>query len=70
MDSGSTSSDSDPRATSSAFAAAPKPFRDVPQLADEVVLADPNRPEIPKAAFAGAYGIFLVTNFANHLFAV
>src|SRR5580693_9064395 len=34
-----------------------------PQLADEVVLADLNRPETLKAAFAGAYGIFLVTNF-------
>ena len=33
------------------------------QLADEVVLADLNRPETLKAAFAGAYGIFLVTNF-------
>jgi uncharacterized protein YbjT (DUF2867 family) len=34
-----------------------------PQLADEVVLADLNRPETLKAAFAGAHGIFLVTNF-------
>src|SRR5580698_4011057 len=34
-----------------------------PQLADEVVLADLNRPEILKSAFAGAHGIFLVTNF-------
>jgi len=33
-----------------------------PQLADEVVLADLNRPETLKAAFAGAYGVFLVTN--------
>ena len=34
-----------------------------PQLADEVVLADLNRPETLKAAFAGAHGGFLVTNF-------
>jgi uncharacterized protein YbjT (DUF2867 family) len=34
-----------------------------PQLADEVVFADLNRPETLKAAFAGAHGIFLVTNF-------
>lgn len=34
-----------------------------PQLADEVVLADLNRPETLKAAFAGAHGVFLVTNF-------
>jgi uncharacterized protein YbjT (DUF2867 family) len=33
-----------------------------PQLADEVVPADLNRPETLKAAFAGAYGVFLVTN--------
>jgi uncharacterized protein YbjT (DUF2867 family) len=33
-----------------------------PQLADEVVLADMNRPETLKAAFAGAHGVFLVTN--------
>jgi uncharacterized protein YbjT (DUF2867 family) len=33
-----------------------------PQLGDEVVLADFNRPETFKAAFAGAYGVFLVTN--------
>ena len=33
-----------------------------PQLADEVVLADLSRPETLKAAFAGAYGVFLVTN--------
>ena len=32
------------------------------QLADEVVHADLNRPETLKAAFAGAHGIFLVTN--------
>jgi uncharacterized protein YbjT (DUF2867 family) len=31
-------------------------------LADEVVLADLDRPETLKAAFAGAYGVFLVTN--------
>lgn len=34
-----------------------------PQLADEVVAADLSRPETLKAAFAGAYGVFLVTNF-------
>jgi uncharacterized protein YbjT (DUF2867 family) len=34
-----------------------------PQLADEVVLADLDRPETLKAAFAGAHGAFLVTNF-------
>jgi uncharacterized protein YbjT (DUF2867 family) len=33
------------------------------QLADEVVLADLNRPETLKDAFAGAHGVFLVTNF-------
>ena len=33
-----------------------------PHLADEVVLADLNRPETLKAAFAGAHGVFLVTN--------
>jgi uncharacterized protein YbjT (DUF2867 family) len=33
------------------------------QLADEVVLADLNRPETLKTAFTGAYGVFLVTNF-------
>src|ERR1700756_3205833 len=32
------------------------------QLADEVVLADLNRPETLSAAFAGAHGVFLVTN--------
>ena len=31
-------------------------------LADEVVQADLNRPETLKAAFAGAHGVFLVTN--------
>ncbi|WP_160107031.1 NmrA/HSCARG family protein [Pseudomonas izuensis] len=34
-----------------------------PQLADEVVLADLNRPQTLNAAFAGAHGVFLVTNF-------
>jgi len=34
-----------------------------PKLADEVVLADLNRPETLKDAFAGAHGVFLVTNF-------
>src|SRR5258708_1232909 len=34
-----------------------------PQLADEVVLANLDRPETLKAAFAGAHGVFLVTNF-------
>jgi uncharacterized protein YbjT (DUF2867 family) len=33
-----------------------------PKLADEVVLADLNRPETLTAAFAGAHGVFLVTN--------
>jgi uncharacterized protein YbjT (DUF2867 family) len=33
-----------------------------PQVADEVVLADLDRPETLKAAFAGAHGVFLVTN--------
>src|SRR6202140_3037652 len=32
-------------------------------LAHEVVKADLNRPETLKAAFAGAHGVFLVTNF-------
>src|SRR6267142_5569644 len=32
-------------------------------LADEVVEADLNRPETLRAAFEGAYGVFLVTNF-------
>src|SRR6201982_1602858 len=35
------------------------------ELADEVVEADLNRPETLKAAFAGAHGVFLVTNFAE-----
>jgi len=33
-----------------------------PKLGDEVVPADFNRPETLKAAFAGAHGVFLVTN--------
>ena len=33
-----------------------------PKLGDEVALADFNRPETLKAAFAGAHGAFLVTN--------
>jgi uncharacterized protein YbjT (DUF2867 family) len=33
-----------------------------PELADEVVQADLGRPEALKAAFAGAHGVFLVTN--------
>src|SRR5450432_1095535 len=33
------------------------------QLAEEVVEADLNRPETLKAAFEGAHGVFLVTNF-------
>src|SRR6185295_477846 len=33
-----------------------------PGLADEVVAADLNRPETLKAAFSGAYGVFVVTN--------
>lgn len=33
-----------------------------PQLADEVVAADLDRPETLKAAFAGVHGVFLVTN--------
>src|SRR5216684_2271243 len=34
-----------------------------PDLADEVVEADLNRPETLKTAFEGAHGVFLVTNF-------
>ena len=34
-----------------------------PELADEVVEADLNRPETLGAAFEGAHGVFLVTNF-------
>jgi uncharacterized protein YbjT (DUF2867 family) len=33
------------------------------ELGDEVVQADLNRPESLKAAFEGAHGVFLVTNF-------
>src|SRR3954468_7560457 len=33
------------------------------ELANEVVEADLNRPETLKAAFEGAHGVFLVTNF-------
>jgi len=33
------------------------------ELADEVVAADLGRPETLKGAFAGAHGVFLVTNF-------
>ncbi len=33
-----------------------------PNLADEVVAADLNRPETLRAAFAGAHGVFVVTN--------
>src|SRR6202795_4736726 len=33
------------------------------ELADEVIQADLNRPETLEAAFKGAYGVFLVTNF-------
>src|SRR5712692_958214 len=36
------------------------------ELADEVVEADLDRPETLKAAFEGAHGIFLVTNFWAH----
>src|SRR6185369_14957342 len=32
-------------------------------LADEVVAADLGKPETLKAAFEGAHGVFLVTNF-------
>jgi len=34
-------------------------------IANEVVEADLDRPETLKAAFAGAYGVFLVTNFGE-----
>ena len=33
------------------------------ELAEEVVQADLDRPETLKAAFEGAHGVFLVTNF-------
>ncbi len=35
------------------------------ELADEVIQADLNRPETLKPAFAGAHGVFLVTNFGE-----
>jgi uncharacterized protein YbjT (DUF2867 family) len=35
------------------------------ELADEVIQADLNRPETLRAAFAGALGVFLVTNFGE-----
>jgi uncharacterized protein YbjT (DUF2867 family) len=36
------------------------------ELADQVIQADLNRPETLKAAFAGAHGVFVVTNFGEH----
>jgi uncharacterized protein YbjT (DUF2867 family) len=36
------------------------------ELAEEVVEADLNKPETLKAAFEGAHGVFLVTNFWAH----
>ena len=33
-----------------------------PKIADEVIAADLNRPETLRAAFAGAHGVFVVTN--------
>ena len=36
------------------------------ELADEVVEADLSRPKTLASAFAGAYGVFLVTNFQEH----
>src|SRR5258705_11533473 len=36
------------------------------ELADEVIQADLNRPETLTAAFEGAHGVFLVTNFQEH----
>src|SRR6266853_927869 len=36
-----------------------------PKMAGEVVAADLNRPETLRAAFAGAHGVFLVTNFGE-----
>ena len=36
------------------------------ELAEEVVEADLDRPETLKAAFEGAHGVFLVTNFGEH----
>jgi uncharacterized protein YbjT (DUF2867 family) len=35
------------------------------ELADEVIQADLNRPETLRAAFEGAHGVFLVTNFGG-----
>src|ERR1700736_6126692 len=35
------------------------------ELADEVIQADLNRPETLAAAFEGAHGVFLVTNFGE-----
>jgi uncharacterized protein YbjT (DUF2867 family) len=35
------------------------------ELADEVILADLNHPETLRAAFEGAHGVFLVTNFGE-----
>jgi uncharacterized protein YbjT (DUF2867 family) len=35
------------------------------ELAAEVIQADLNRPDTLKAAFAGAYGVFVVTNFGE-----
>src|SRR5437660_10500792 len=35
------------------------------ELAEEVVEADLDKPETLKAAFAGAHGVFLVTNFGE-----
>ena len=35
------------------------------ELAEEVVEADLDRPETLKAAFEGAHGVFLVTNFGE-----
>src|SRR5258708_14073214 len=37
------------------------------ELADEVIQADLNRPETLAAAFAGAHGVFLVTNFPEEV---
>lgn len=37
-----------------------------PKLAGEVVRADLNLPETLNAAFEGAHGVFLVTNFWEH----
>ena len=34
-----------------------------PQVGDEIIKADLNRPETLKPAFEGAHGVFLVTNF-------